>query len=275
MTIRARVRSALAWPVRLLAAYDAMVSRMKPSLDGLVRGAAVSRFLATEREVTHNGVQLTLLCPNEVASYRAHTFSSKEPDTLDWLDGIGGVLWDIGANVGLYSIYFAKRSNSRVFAFEPSVFNLELLARNVHRNEVDVCIVPLALFSAAKTDYLNLSTTEHAGALSAFGVEYGGAGEKLDVRFRYPTLGMSVDGMTKLGVPAPDHIKIDIDGAEHEVLAGARQTLRSVTSVLVELNDRFPEQKTKAQALLKEAGLTLRIRSDEQAIAHNEIWVRA
>jgi FkbM family methyltransferase len=269
------VRRAIAWPARALAAYDSAVSRLRPSLDGFVRGVAISRLMATEHEVNHNGQRLKLLCPNEIASYRARSFSSKEPETLDWLDSIDGVLWDIGANVGLYSIYFAKRSGNRVFAFEPSVFNLELLARNIHRNEANVCIVPLALFSVTKFDYLNLTTTAHAGALSGFGVDYGGAGEKLDVAFRYQTQGISMDDMAKLGVPSPDHIKIDIDGAEHEVLAGAGGTLRSVKSVLIELNDGFAAQKNTAQRMLKDAGLALKTRSQEQAIAHNEIWVRA
>jgi hypothetical protein len=125
-----------------------------------------------------------------------------------------------------------------------------------------------------KSDYLHLTTTAHAGALSAFSVDYGGAGEKLDVAFRYQTQGISMDDMAKLGVPLPDHVKIDIDGAEHEVLAGAHFTMRSVKSVLIELNDHFPEQKVSAQKMLKDAGLVLKTRSQEDAIAHNEIWVR-
>jgi FkbM family methyltransferase len=48
----------------------------------------------------------------------------------------GSVLWDIGANVGLYSCYAVKARDCRVFAFEPSVFNLELLARNIFLNGI-------------------------------------------------------------------------------------------------------------------------------------------
>jgi FkbM family methyltransferase len=269
-----KLRSLLLWPASLLGVYDALVSRLRPSLDGVVRGRATARSFATERRVSHNGVRLTFSCPNELASYRAQTFSSKEPETLDWIDGLSGVFWDVGANVGLYSIYFAKRHNARAYAFEPSVFNLELLARNIHRNGADVAVLPFALFSRTKVDRLRLSTTEHAGALSSFGVDYGWEGTKLAVDFEYATLGLSVDDAVRLGIPAPGHLKIDVDGVEHEVLAGAAQTLRSVGSVLVELNDRFAEQAVTARKLLSDAGLSLSQSSRDEGGTHNEIWRR-
>jgi FkbM family methyltransferase len=269
-----KIKSAVIWPVCVLAAYDALVSRLKPSLDGIVRGRAVSSFFATERKAVYNGITLTFLCPSQVAAYRARSFASKEPETLEWLDGLSGVFWDIGANVGLYSIYFAKRHNVRAFAFEPSVFNLELLARNIHKNDADVAIMPFALFSATKVDMLKMSTTEHAGALSSFGVDYGWEGTKLAVDFEYSTLGMSVDDVVALGIPAPDHLKIDVDGVEHKVLAGAKDTLRSVSSVLVELNEGFAEQAVTARRLLSEAGLALTRDAREGGGTHNEIWRR-
>ncbi|EMN13016.1 methyltransferase FkbM domain protein [Leptospira borgpetersenii str. Brem 307] len=82
-------------------------------------------------EVDHKG-KMFFTAPNYLNRFRAMTFSIKEPDTLEWIDQIAenAVFWDIGANVGLYSIYAAKQKNAKVFSFEPSVFNLELLARN-------------------------------------------------------------------------------------------------------------------------------------------------
>ena len=269
-----KIKSAVTWPVSVLATYDALVSRLRPSLDGIVRGHAVSRFFTTERKAVYNGITLTFSCPTQVAAYRARTFASKEPETLEWLDGLSGVFWDVGANVGLYSIYFAKRHNVRAFAFEPSVFNLELLARNIHRNGADVAVMPFALFSATKVDVLRMSTMEHAGALSSFGVDYGWEGTKLAVDFEYSTLGISVDDAVALGIPAPNHLKIDVDGVEHEILAGAKGALRSVSSVLVELNDRFAEQAVTARRLLSEAGLALARDVREGDGTHNEIWRR-
>ena len=89
--------------------------------------------------ITHGSTELLISVPNKLSRYRAETFSSKEPETLVWIDDFppNSVLWDVGANIGLYSIYAAKRPDIQVVAFEPSIFNLEFLARNVEINRLD------------------------------------------------------------------------------------------------------------------------------------------
>lgn len=100
-------------------------------------------------EIHYHGISLKLSIPNIIGDFRAKTFATKEPETLEWIDAMpeGSSLWDIGANAGLYSVYAAKRRHCRVWAFEPSVFNLEMLARNIFLNHLEdlICIVPLAL----------------------------------------------------------------------------------------------------------------------------------
>ncbi len=76
--------------------------------------------------VSHEGISLRFSAPNALSRFRYETFSSKEPETLEWINHLpsGAILWDIGANVGLYSIYAAKKRECKVWAFEPSIFNL-------------------------------------------------------------------------------------------------------------------------------------------------------
>ena len=52
----------------------------------------------------------------QTCDFLAESFSKKEPDTLAWIDLIpeGSLIWDIGANVGLYSVYAAKARNCKV-----------------------------------------------------------------------------------------------------------------------------------------------------------------
>lgn len=127
--------------------------------------------------VSSRGVSLRFAVPNRINRFRAKSFATKEPETLDWIDHLPQccTIWDVGANVGLYSIYAAKKRECRVVAFEPSVFNLELLARNLFLNSLQerVSIVPLALSDKLAVNQLRMTTTEWGGALSTFGQNYG------------------------------------------------------------------------------------------------------
>jgi len=102
-----------------------------------IENTIIDQAMNQQRVVTHNGVTLLFTCPNPLTRWRVKTYSEKEPETLAWIDGMthADVLWDIGANVGLYSLYAAKRNDMTVLSFEPSIFNLELLGRNCHLNK--------------------------------------------------------------------------------------------------------------------------------------------
>ena len=126
--------------------------------------------------VQHKAEQLVFSTPNKLARYRAITFSDKEPETLEWIDGFNpdSVLWDIGANVGLYSIYAAKKG-IKVMAFEPSIFNLELLGRNIHLNRVEnnIVILPFPLNDQTAVNLMHMGSTQRGSALSSFGRDIG------------------------------------------------------------------------------------------------------
>ena len=86
-----------------------------------------------------------------------------------------------------------------------------------------------------------------------------------------------------LCLPAPDFIKMDVDGIEHFLIQGGSKVLKEVQGILVEINDDFTEQAEVSSKLLREAGLTLleKLHSDliEQYTAgfqntYNQIWGR-
>ena len=117
--------------------------------------------------VKHNNIIMEFAVPNKLNHFRVNTFSSKEPETLEWIDSLpnGSILWDIGANIGLYSIYAASKKNCQVFSFEPSVFNLELLARNINLNKLQekITIIPLPLCNKMGPNNMLFTTTDWGG----------------------------------------------------------------------------------------------------------------
>jgi FkbM family methyltransferase len=242
--------------------------------------------MSRTRTVEHEGVRLAFAVPNYTNSWRVSLFSTKEPETLEWIDAFseGSVLWDVGANVGIYSCYAAKRRRCRVFAFEPSVFNLELLARNAFLNDLTdrVTIVPLPLSDRLAVNTLNMTTLDWGGALSSFGESYGQDGRALRRVFAFNTIGLSMtDAIDRLEIPFPDYVKIDVDGIEHLILKGGHRVLSQVKSVLVEIDEVFESQVEAAAKYLQGAGLVLREKRHAEMYdqtnrntAYNQIWHR-
>lgn len=238
--------------------------------------------------VTYDNIDFTFAVPNSLSRWRVNSFATKEPETLEWINTIpnNSVLWDIGANIGLYSIYAAKKQNINVIAFEPSVFNLELLARNIYLNNLTnkVCIVPIPLSNQISVSEMKMTSTEWGGALSTFGESFGWDGKVLNEMFSYQLIGIDMESaISKLNLPKPSHIKMDVDGLEHFILIGGESVLNEIKSILIEVNDDFLEQAEQCQKLLTKAGLILSEKRHSDEIdesnfgfqnTYNQIWVR-
>lgn len=240
----------------------------------------VIRIMNRSEKVFHSGHTLRFSAPNRLNEYRIQTFATKEPATLEWIEAIppGSVLWDVGANIGLYSIYAAMARKCKVFAFEPSVFNLELLARNIALNNLHetVCIVPIALSDKIGSSMFKMSNIEWGGALSTFGQSFNQDGEELRQVFEYQTLGLSMDdARVFLKIPQPQYLKMDVDGIEHFILRGGMNALDLVESVLIEINDAFIHQAEESTDILKRAGLVLHRKCDLGVPnQYNQWWIR-
>lgn len=220
--------------------------------------------------------------PNWLCRWRANNFLIKEPDTIKWINTFKtkDIFWDIGANNGNFSIYAAKFKQCRCYAFEPSVFNLEILARNIFYNRLEdnIVVVPLAVGAKTGPDMLHMSSTELGGAFSSFSEPVASGGEKLNVRFRFSALALSLDNaVEKLGLPQPDHLKIDVDGLEHRVLEGGPRCLQKIKSALVEMTPGYRSQESVIHRLMTKAGL-VRCSNTETGYSGpgslNVIWMR-
>ena len=162
---------------------------------------------------------------------------AKEPWTVDWLERTlrtGDVLYDVGANVGAYSLVAAALGRAeRVFAVEPGFASYAALCDNILLNRQEEMVVPLPVLLGDRTALVTLGYRD---------VSPGGAEHSLgfddEGRYRQPTLQYRLDDLVAdFGLPAPNLLKIDVDGAESAVLAGAPLTLArpGLRSVLIEI----------------------------------------
>lgn len=209
---------------------------------------------------------------------------------LEWIEEYGGgVFFDIGANIGIYSLFYAQVKEGNIYSFEPSVFNLRQLAKNISINELSERITVVSNPLSERTgiaSFINGSADE-GGALSAFGVEYGHDGKPLDSNIKYSVIGFSLDDLLEKNafIEKPSLIKIDVDGIEHLILKGASKTLRSkkLKSLFIEVNDDFEEQAHQVTTILESAGFALKEKRHSEIIdgsaqfgrTYNQIWVRA
>ena len=175
------------------------------------------------KTIEKKNFKIKFYVPNELCEFRVNTFYSKEPETLDWIDSFKDdtIFWDIGANIGLYSCYAALKKKIKIIAFEPSVFNLEILAKNIFLNNCveKINIVSLPLGENNNFNKFRMSNTFQGGALSSFDKNIDWKGDKIDSVFEYTILGSSIDDLLKnFKLEYPDYIKIDVDGLEHIIL---------------------------------------------------------
>lgn len=246
-----------------------------------ISDAFVSAKINQRSTIKLDGETLYLATPNFLNRYRHKTFFTKEPETLQWIDGFAqdAVFYDIGANVGLYSIYAAKKRNALVYSFEPSFFNLEFLARNVYMNNLteNIFIFPVALNDNIAISNFRLTSTEWGGALSTFDKDFDDSGNKIQSEFIYNTIGFDIDHLVEATkIPLPDHIKIDVDGLEHFILAGAQKVIINAKSVLIEINDNFEEQRAVSEKHMTKAGFKLVNKVHTESLdqpTFNQLWV--
>ena len=200
-------------------------------------------------------------CPNSLIYWRIKTFFTKEPQTLKWIDKFENkqnfVFWDIGSNIGLYSIYNSIINNRiKTISFEPSTSNLRVLSRNISINNLEkkIQIFPLPL-----TDKTNRFMIMKEGefiegsALNSFGEKYNFQGKNFKSKMNYNTFGTSIQFLLdKKILKVPNYIKIDVDGIEHLILNGFGKYLldKRIKSFNIEVNENFKEQYAKVMKIM-------------------------
>ncbi len=235
---------------------------------------------------------LRFVVSNEMEQYRVKTLLTKEEGTIRWLKTIesGSVVYDIGANIGIYSIFAAQYVGSAgmVYAFEPHLFNACSLLRNINKNKFQnrIKILTCALHDHEACVDFNYNS-----------VKAGSSGSQLDhvideggkvfipkaVELKHAT---TIDLLISDGIlRSPDFVKLDVDGNELLILKGMEETLESsLRSIQVEVH---PKDGDSIVQLLKSHNFELKERhytlagkklmkdhGDPSQIIHNVIFSR-
>jgi FkbM family methyltransferase len=211
------IRSALQLHSALFTYVD--VTRTTDVKEIVISADGVSFVLGEER--------IRLYCPeNEarVAPIEVMNFNHYEPAetrAMDLLAANALTILDVGANIGLYSIRFAKRfPAARVYAFEPMPPSHAFLQRNVAANAVGDRVSCFNYGLSEKSGTVDFFISPAAGTNASL-LNVAGAQDAL----RVVGLTLTMDQWAVNQKVAPDFIKCDVEGAELLVFRGGRATL--------------------------------------------------
>jgi len=229
----------------------------------------------SQRSITVEGRRIKFNGENWITNYRIDTFFSKEPETLKWLRKnlrAEDVFFDVGANIGLYSIYAASlRNDISVLAFEPEYSNLDQLKKNINLNKYWDWITPFSIAFDKDTapKVLNIQDSLPGSALhsqSRESTKFTASGKP--VLFAEGIMTCSVDEFCDLWRVTPALLKSDVDGTEDLILLGAKNTLKNkcLRSVLIEVDSTT---LASCNDILIDSGLRL-----AKAVGDNQIWIR-
>ena len=246
--------------------------------------ASIEDTLAIE---TSNG-PLRYAYVNGLTRWRVETLWTKEPETIEWLDTfkVEDVFWDVGANIGLYSLYAAHARGAKVVAFEPASGNYALLNRQILLNRLDDRIKAYSIAVGAEDTVgaLQMRMPEIGGSMSSFEIPVDSNGETFEPTFAQGAVSLRVDTMVeRFGMAPPTHIKIDVDGLEDLVIAGAAKTLArpGLKSLAIELPTDRPDWTAPIKETIAAAGLVCKWRrhadmfeTGEHANLYNHLFVR-
>jgi len=188
--------------------------------------------------------EISIICSSETELYTRARSCSKEPETVGWLKKYfknDSVLYDVGANVGAYSLVAAKMNNSgSIYSFEPGYASFSSLIANININKLTDRIMPIsmAVSNNNSLDYFNYVTNESGCASNSFGESIDYLGNYFVPQHKQMIPSMMLDHIIDF-IDSPTMIKIDVDGIEDKIVEGATKTLTEgrVETVLVELVD--------------------------------------
>lgn len=139
----------------------------------------------------------------------------------------GGVVVDIGANIGTFSLFAAQYAD-KVYAIEPEPHNLEALKNNININNMNDKVIPIPY---GISDFKGTAVIHDSG---------GGSSIKDDGSFGAEIEIMTLDNLfTLYQIESVDVLKVDVEGSELEIILGAsKESLNKCKYITMEFDIR-------------------------------------
>jgi len=175
---------------------------------------------------------------------------------LSWLKP-GSVFYDIGSNVGFHALLAARVIRTGIiYAFEPmpavrKIFELHISLNKKMISSSNIRVLPFAIADSEKeVEFSNDDSHRDGNTYIPQSYVFTGTQNKIRVQCQ------SIDGLIGQGYEIPGIIKIDVEGAEYDVLLGAKNTLQQFRPhILLATHDcHLPGVQQKCVQLLEELG---------------------
>ena len=246
----------------------------------------VREYTRTIRRMDYGPKDIYLAIESDLEfNVRLHS-CKKEPETIEWIESFvkeGDVFYDIGANVGAYSLVASKvtKGQAKVYAFEPGFPTFAQLCRNIMINQCEESLIalPIALSDRTELNGFNYSALEglrSGGALHSVGESIDQDGKPFTPAWRQTILCYRLDDLIEtMRLPFPNHMKVDVDGHELAILRGAEKTLSNscLRSLLIEINEQLSSAE-EIMNLLSRKGFIFSSKRKTTGTTTNVIFIR-
>lgn len=168
------------------------------------------------------------------------------------------VVFDLGANIGSFSIQ-AAHCGAKVFCYEPETENFEMLEENIKINHLEGRITPIKKAVMGKSGERELFIAQKDGGYHSFFKENFERGHMEFDSEKVPmtTLGEEFE---KYGVERCSLLKLDIEGAEYEILYNLSDAIwKKIDAISLEPHDVRGEDHGKLERFIQSKGFSMRV----------------